>query len=59
MRKLVQPETVTAAKLVVDFKIDTVADDGFVPLTTTVTLTDDRGKEWICTLKNQGVVMVN
>ena len=59
MRKLVQPAAINEAKLVADFAINSVVGGSCVPLTTTVALTDDRNKKWICAIKRTGVLIQN
>lgn len=51
MEQLSPPATVAEAILIADFEIDRVVEGRLVPLTTTITLVDDRGKKWICALK--------
>jgi hypothetical protein len=55
VQQLLPPANITEAILIADFEIRNVSEDSQVPLTTTVTLTDDRGKKWICVLKVKGV----
>ncbi len=56
MQQLIPPANITEAILVADFEISRVVEGGNIPLTTTVTLTDERGKKWICALKDNGVL---
>jgi len=56
MQQLMPPANITEAILVADFEISRVVEGRNIPLTTTVTLTDELGKKWICSLNDKYVL---
>lgn len=56
MQQLIPPANITEAILVADFEISRMVEGGNIPLTTTVMLTDERGKKWICSLNDKCIL---